>query len=72
MTTPKQTFLIFSGLYLLSFAVLAGWFALLLIGLLGADVLTLANRIAPPLLAGSVVCLGVFKWLARRAAQRLR
>lgn len=71
MMTPKRAFLVFSGLYLLSFAALAGWFMLLLIGLLRPDVLGLANRIALPTLASSMVCLEVFRRLAGRAKQRL-
>lgn len=71
MTTSKRAFLLFSGLYLLSFAVFAGWFVLLLIGLLRPDVLALANRIAVPVLVGSVLSLEVFRRLARRAERRL-
>lgn len=61
-----------SGLYLLSLAVVGGWFVLLLIGLADADVMALANKIALPTLVGSVICLEVFRRLARRAEQRLR
>lgn len=71
MTTSKRAFLLFSGLYLLSFAVFAGWFVLLLIGLLRPDVLALANRIAVPVLVGSVLSLEVFRRLARRVERRL-
>jgi hypothetical protein len=69
--TKKQTFLLFTGLYLLSFAVLLGWVALLLVGLLKPSVLAFANRTALPTLLGSVLCLEVFKRLARRAEQKL-
>lgn len=71
MITPRRAFLLFSGLYLLSFAVLASWFILLFIGFLRPDVLAVANRIALPTLASSIVCLEVFKRLARRAEQQL-
>jgi hypothetical protein len=71
MTTSKRAFLLFSGLYLLSFGVFAGWFVLLLIGLVRPDVVALANRIALPVLVGSVLSLVVFRRLARRAEQRL-
>ena len=70
MTNPKRAFLLFSGLYLLSFAVFAGWFVLLLIGLLRPDVMALANRIAVPVLVGSVLSLEVFRRLTRRAERR--
>jgi hypothetical protein len=69
--TPKHTFLLFTGLYLLSFAVLAGWLLLLLVGLLNARVMAFANGIAVPTLLVSVLCLAVFKRLARGAEQRL-
>ena len=69
--TKKQTFLLFTALYLLSFAVLLGWVALLLVGLLKPSVLGLANRIALPTLLGSVLSLEVFKRLARRAERKL-
>lgn len=69
--TKKQTFLLFTVLYLLSFAVLLGWVALLLVGLLTPSVLGFANRIALPTLLGSVLCLAVFKRLARRAERNL-
>ena len=68
--TLKHTFLLFTALYLLSFAVLAGWFLLLLVGLLRPNVLAIANHIAIPTLLGSVICLEVFKRLARRAERR--
>ena len=69
--TPKNTFLLLSALYLLSFAVLAGWFLLLLLGLLLPNVLAIANNIAIPTLLGSVLCLEVFRRLARWAERRL-
>ena len=69
--TPKNTFLLLSALYLLSFAVLAGWFLLLLLGLLLPNVLAIANHIAIPTLLGSVLCLEVFRRLARWAERRL-
>ena len=69
--TPKHTFLLVTGLYLVSFAVLAGWFLLLLVGLFRPNVLAIANRIAIPTLLGSVLCLEVFKRLARWAKRRL-
>jgi hypothetical protein len=65
----KHTFLLFTSLYLLSFAVLAGWFLLLLVGLLNPRFMALANGIAVPTLLGSVLCLAVFKRLARGAKQ---
>ena len=71
MTTPRRAFLLFSGLYLLSFAVFAGWFILLLIGLIRPDVMALANKVALPVLVGSILALEVFKRLARRAERRL-
>jgi hypothetical protein len=71
MTTQKRAFLLFSGLYLLSFAVFASWFVLLLIGLIWPDTMAFANRIGLPVVVGSVVCLEVFKRLARRAERRL-
>jgi len=64
-------FLLFTALYLLSFAVLMGWVAMLLVGLLTPSVLGLAKRIAVPTLLGSVLCLEVFKRLARRAERNL-
>jgi len=70
--TPRRGFMLFSWLYLLSFAVFAGWFVLLLVGLLRDDVMALANRIAVPVLVGSVLGLAVFKRLAHRAERRLR
>jgi len=69
--TKKQTFLLFTALYLLSFAVLLGWVALLVAGLLTHSVLGFANRIAVPTLLGSVLCLEVFRRLARRAERNL-
>lgn len=69
--TPRHTFLLFTAFYLLSFAVLVGWFVLLLIGLIRPDVMALANRIALPVLVGSVLGLEVFRRLARRAERRL-
>ena len=69
--TPKHTFLLFAALYLLSFTVLAGWFLLLLVGLLNPSVMAFANEIAIPTLIGSVLCVEVFKRLARRAERRL-
>ncbi len=54
---PKRTFLLFTALYLLSFAVLTGWVLLLAVGLLSRSVRTFANEIAIPLLLGSVICL---------------
>lgn len=69
--TKKQTFLLFTALYLLSFAVLLGWVALLLVGLLSPSVLGFVNRIAVPTLLGSALCLEVFKRLARRAERSL-
>lgn len=67
----KHTFLLFTCLYLLSFAVLAGWFLLLLVGLLDPRVMAVANGIAVPTLLGSVLCSVVFRRLARGAEQRL-
>jgi hypothetical protein len=61
---------LFSALYLLSFAMLAGWFVLLLVGFVKPQVMTFANRIALPMLAGSVVCVELFRWLARREERR--
>jgi hypothetical protein len=63
--------LLFSGLYLLSFAALAGWLMLLVVGLVRPDVMALANKIALPALLGSVACLEVFRRLSRRAERRL-
>jgi hypothetical protein len=71
MTKKKQTFLLFTTLYLMSFAVLLGWVTLLLIGLLTPSVMGFANRIAVATLLGSVLCLGIFKRLARRAERNL-
>ena len=67
----KHTFLLFTRLYLLSFAVLAGWFLLLLVGLLDPRVMAVANAVAVPTLLGSGFCLVVFKRLARGTEQRL-
>ena len=61
MTTPKRAFLLFGGLYLLSFAILVGWIVLLLTGLVRTDGLTLAVTV------GSILSLEVFRRLARRA-----
>ena len=69
--TRKRTFLLFTGLYLFGFAVLAGWFLLLLVGLLNPSVLAFANAIAIPTLLGSVLWLALFRRLARRAERRL-
>ncbi len=69
--SQKRTFLLFTGLYLLSFAVLAGWFLMLVVGILNPNVMKFANIIAIPTLVGSVLCLEVFKRLARRAERRL-
>lgn len=70
--SPKYLFLLFTALYLLSFAVLVGWFLLLFVGLmLSSRAMTLANEIVVPTLPASVLCLEVFKRLARRAALRL-
>ena len=69
--TKKQTFLLFTALYLLSFAVLLGWVALLIVGFLTPSVLEFANRIAVPTLLGSLICLEVFRSLARRAERNL-
>jgi hypothetical protein len=66
----KNAFLLFTGLYLLSLAVFLGWVLLLLVGLLKPPVLASANRVAVPTLLGSVVCLEVFKRLARRAERK--
>ena len=63
--------MLFSALYLLSFAVLIGWFVLLLVGFLTPDIMALANRIALPTLLGSVVCLELFRRLACRAERKL-
>jgi hypothetical protein len=71
MTTSQRAFLLFTALYLLSFAVLAGWFVLLIVGLLLPEAMALANRIALPVLVGSVLSLEVFRRLARRAESRL-
>jgi hypothetical protein len=57
MITPRRAFLVFSGLYLVSFAAFASWFILLLLGILLPDALALANRIALPTLGSSIVCL---------------
>ena len=55
----------------MSVAVLAGWFILLFIGFVWPDAMALANRVALPVLAGSVLCLELFRRLARRAERRL-
>jgi hypothetical protein len=68
--TPKRSSPLFTALYLLSGAVLAGWFLLLLVGLLNSRAMTLANEIAVPTLLSSVLCLEVFKRLARRSGSR--
>lgn len=69
--SPKHTFQLFTVLYLLSFAVLTGWLLLILAGLLNASVMQFANEIAVPTLIGSVLCVELFKRLARRAERRL-
>lgn len=69
--TRNRTYLLFAGLYLLSFAVLTAWLLLLLVGLFEPTVLAFFNKIALPTLLGSVVCLEVFKRLARRAERKL-
>lgn len=69
--TKKQTFLLFTALYLLSFAVLLGWVALLILGLWTPSVIGFANRIAVPTLLGSVLCLEIFRRLARWAERDL-
>jgi hypothetical protein len=71
MTTPARTYQLFVGLYLVSFAVLAGWFVLLLVGLARPDIMALANRVALPVLMPSVICLVLFRRLARRAKGQL-
>lgn len=68
--TARRTYLLFAGLYLLSFTVLMVWLLLLLVGLLEPAVLAFFNRIALPTLLGSVVCLEVFKRLPRRAERK--
>jgi hypothetical protein len=70
LMTPKRSSPLFTALYLLSGAVLAGWFLLLLVGLLNSRAMTLANEIAVPTLLSSVLCLEVFKRLARRSGSR--
>jgi hypothetical protein len=72
MATSRRAFLLFSGLYLLSFAIFAGWFVLLLIGLIRPDAMALANRVALPVLVGSVLGVEVFRRLARRAERQAR
>ena len=69
--STKQEYMLFSSLYLLSFAVLTCWLVLLLIGLLSSDVMAFFNRIALPTLLGSVICLELFKRLARNAERKL-
>lgn len=69
--SDEQRFGLFSVLYLLSFAVFAGWFVLLLIGLVQSDLLAFANRIALPTLLGSIIGMELFRWLRRRAEKRL-
>ena len=69
--SDERWFMLFRALYLTSFAVFAGWFILLLIGLFRPDIMAFANRIPLPTLLGSIVCLEVFKRLARRAEKRL-
>jgi hypothetical protein len=69
--TAKHTFLLFTALYLVSFAVLLGWFLLLIVGLLSPRVMAFASEIATLTLLGSVLCLAVFKRLARRAEAEL-
>jgi hypothetical protein len=61
---------VFSVLYLLSLAVFAGWFVLLLIGLVEPHIMAFANKIALPTLLGSIICLELFRRLARRAEER--
>ena len=67
----KQTFLLFTVLYLLSFAVLTEWLLLILVGLLNPGVMTFANEIGVPTVLGSVLCIEVFRRLARRAERGL-
>lgn len=71
MNGKQKRFLLFSGLHLLSLAIALGWFLLALVGLLNPSISAFANRIALPTLFGSVLCLEVFKRLARRARRNL-
>jgi hypothetical protein len=66
-----QKYRLFSSLYLLSFAVLAGWFVLLLVGLVWPTAMRLANQIALPTLLGSIVCLETFRRLAARSRKKV-
>ena len=68
---PRHTYLVFAALYLISFAVLTGWFLLLIIGMLQPNVLRFANQIALPTLLGSVACMTIFKWLAARTYKKV-
>jgi len=70
VTTAKRAFVLFSGLYLLSFTILVSWFVLLLVGLMQPGAMALATSIALPVLGGSVVSLEIFRRLARRAKRR--
>ena len=63
--------MLLSALYLLSFAVLPGWFVLLLVGLLRPEAMALANGIALPVLVGSALSQEAFRRSARRAERRL-
>jgi hypothetical protein len=63
----KRAYLVFAGLYLLSFAVLAAWFVVLIIGVFNPSLMAFANKVALPTLLSSVAGLTIFKWLATRA-----
>ena len=69
--SDERRFRLFNLLYLLSFGVFAGWFVLLLVGFVQPDVMALANEIALPTLLGSIICLELFRRLARRVENRL-
>ena len=63
--------MVFIWLYLISFAVLASWFVLLIVGFFNHRAMELANSIAIPVLIGSVVALTIFKWLAAREQKKV-
>lgn len=72
LVSAKQSYLVFTWLYLLSFAVLVGFVVLLIVGIFQPEVMPFVNRIALPTLLASIFCLELFKRLGRRAEKRLQ
>jgi hypothetical protein len=64
-------FLLFTALYLLSFAVSVGWVLLLVVGFVSPAVMAVAKAIAVPTILASVLCTQLFKRLARGAERKL-